>query len=163
MRYSVPEKVMRLLWEDDKFFNVTCKSARVSVNCFPKNDQWVDERGFNMSFALAGYGPKDLLVQIASSTLTISSNGIAEVSPEQPVIKESDDAMDEYTKTAKQVIQKGAISRGIARRSFKVSHAISDAFDCYKAMASIEHGLLHIVIPPKESIGVKVVDIMENG
>lgn len=162
MRYSVPEKVMRMLWENDEFFGTVCKMSRVSVNHFPKNDQWVDGEGFHMSFALAGYGPKDIVIEINSNTLTISSKGIAEVSPEQPVINESDDAMDEYTKTAKPVIQKGVISRGIARRSFRVGHAISDTFDCYKAVASIEHGLLHIVIPPRETFGTKIVSITES-
>lgn len=162
MRYSVPEKLMRMLWEEDDFFNTACKQGGISVNRFPKSDQWADEEGYHLSFCLAGYGPNDILIEVTSNTLTLSSNGISESPPEQPVILENDDAMSEYSKKAKPVIQKGIISRGIARRSFKVSYAVSEVFDCYKAQASIEHGLLDIVIPPREVVESKVVDIMEK-
>lgn len=165
MRYSVPDRLIKQIWENEDFFSACCKHGGIAENRFPKNDQWIDDEGFHMSFALAGYGPEDILIEILSSTLTLFSNGIQEISPEQPEIKDGDDAMSEYSKKAKPAIQKGSISRGIARRSFKISYSISDQYDCYEASAGIEYGLLHIIIPPKKNRDPKTLRInygMEN-
>ena len=42
---------------------------KLSLSRFPKNDQWVSEEGFNMVFALAGYGSEDLNVSVHGSKL----------------------------------------------------------------------------------------------
>ena len=125
MRYSIPDKILKQLWENDDFFNAACKNSGVSTNRFPKNDQWIEDDGFHLLFALAGYGPSDISIEVTFNSLIISSAGIGDTSPECPVISEDDDSMSEYKKKAKPAIQKGAISRGIARRSFRNGYIIS--------------------------------------
>lgn len=162
MRFSVPEKLIKMLWEDDNFFRATCKNGNISINRFPKNDQWVDKNGFNISFALAGYSSEDVVVEVTETTLTLSSKGIVDIRPERPEIKETDDAMSEYVRVAKPVIQQGVISRGIARRSFNVSYHISSDYNCYEARVNMVHGLLHVIIPLKKKLGRKILNVTEN-
>lgn len=54
----------------------------------------------------------------------------------------------DYKKQAS--VHKGYVSRGIARRSFKVSFYISEEFDLGKVKANMEHGLLHVFIPEQK-------------
>ena len=103
-----------------------------------------------MVFALAGYGAEDLVVEVCGPKLSIYSK-----SQEAGEESESKDGIP------KPSISHGIVSRGIARRSFKVSYFISDEFDTEKLSASMNKGLLSLTIPKKTDIVTRVVNITE--
>ena len=76
-RYSIPARIVELLYTDDGFFNEVLKLKKASGgNKFPRSDEWRDESGFHLSFALAGYSAQDVSVEIEDHTLTISGVGM---------------------------------------------------------------------------------------
>ena len=166
-RYSIPARIMELLYTDDAFFNEVLKMKKVNVSNFPKSDEWRDENGFNISFALAGYSPEDVEIETEANVLIVKGFGMDSLSPivsETPVDfdKQAEDAFDDYTKETKPRIHIGSISRGIARRKFCVKHLISEEFEIADTVAKMEHGLLHIFIPEKEVFCQKTVEIRDN-
>ena len=56
-------------------------------------------------------------------------------------------------------MQNGIISRGIARRSFTYGLVLSGEYDLNNMSASMENGLLHVIVPKKENILRKVIKI----
>ena len=74
-RVTLPAKIIEQLYNDEEFFREVSSVKKLSLSRFPKNDQWLSEEGFNMVFALAGYGSEDLSVSVHGSTLIISSKG----------------------------------------------------------------------------------------
>lgn len=147
-RVTLPAKIVDHLYNDEEFFREVSSVKKMTISRFPRNDQWVSEEGFNMVFALAGYGSEDLSVEIKESRLTISSKG-------QMSIEEEGD-------NPKKTVSHGVVNRGIARRNFKVSYVVSEDFDTKSVHASMSKGLLHIIIPRKKDIFKKFVDIMEK-
>jgi HSP20 family molecular chaperone IbpA len=141
-RYSFPGRIYELLLSDEKYVNDVSKLKKVE-NSFPKYDQWKDDNGFNMSFALAGYTPEDLKITVKGRQLFIESEGI-ELFDADIEQKPSSD-MEEIKKQV--AINKGFIARGIARRSFKTNLFISEEFDLSCIKANMEHGLLSIFVP----------------
>lgn len=161
MRYSIPYKMIHLLWEDSEFFNTVMKIGRTPQSKFPKNDQYSDEYGFHLEFALAGYSPSDINIEVNDGYLSVESNGLDDVIPEEPKISSEDDAFQQYSRPAKARVHTGIISRGIARRSFRVEYAVAPIFDCHKATAVMENGLLHITIPRRFEYSKKELVIQE--
>lgn len=141
-RYSVPEPLIAPLFYNDEYFRNVSKIKKLQSG-FPREDQWRDNQGFHMSFALAGYSKDDVEIEVSSNTIAIS--GIS-IDGELPV--ETDKSTS---------ISKGKIIRGIARRSFNVKYVISEEFDPYLAKATMKHGLLHIVVPKKDIKTEKIV------
>jgi len=136
-RLSFPGKVLFKLLNDDQFYRDVMKSSRISINNFPKYDQWTDDDGFYIEFALAGFSKDDVNVSHDGNVIYIDS-GVDE-SPSD--------------KTSSLGIKKGVISRGIARRSFKTSFFISPTFDTPQMTCSMKEGLLTIFIPTAEATG----------
>jgi HSP20 family molecular chaperone IbpA len=162
-RYSMPAKIVELLWADDEYFREVQKIKKVSsTSNFPKNDQWVDEKGFHLEFALAGYSTEDIRISVRGQTLHVCSEGMVEDAQHQ-LPKEDDDAFAEYARNAKPKTQKGFVVRGIARRSFSVKNMISEDFDLSKIEATMDHGLLHITVPNSEFTEDRVVQIQMRG
>lgn len=166
-RYSIPARLIELLWTDDDFFRevLSLKKASSANHKFPKNDQYVDHQGFHLEFALAGYSPKDIELNANGNILSISGAGLeghskalkTEVTAEALA---DADPFDEYTvKEAKPALYHGNIIRGIARRSFNVKFTITDGFDLTKARATMKHGLLHVIIPGCERSAAKNIEI----
>ena len=77
-RATIPQRVIDLLFSDDGFYNEVVASKKVVVNKYPRSDQWVDESGLNISFALAGYSGSDIdavrSVQLVLSRLADAIN-----------------------------------------------------------------------------------------
>ncbi len=133
-RYSIPGKIIDLLWTDDEVFSEISKLKKYSAASFPRNDQEVDrENGFIMHFALAGYSPESISVKTEGPYLFVSSNEVKEVEDVDSKVKAS--------------ISNGFFSRGIAKRNFDVKYLISEEFDVNNVTAEMEHGLLKITIP----------------
>jgi len=159
-RYSIPDKVVGLLYTDENFFNEVMKLKKVnSGSKFPKSDEWRDELGFNISFALAGYSPDDVSVDIIENTLVVRGKGLDSVSKSDLEFPYSDDAFAKYSKKSKPRVHIGSISRGIARRSFCVKLIISHDFRASDSEARMENGLLHIFIPESECLSRKSIEI----
>lgn len=149
-RYSMPAKIVELLWTDDEYFREVTKIKKVSnASNFPKNDQWIDESGLHLEFALAGYSPEDIHVSTCGKFLHVHSEGMDD-GEQFELPKEDDDAFEDYARNPIIKAQRGFIVRGIARRSFSVKTLVSDEFDPSRAEAIMEHGLLHICIPNSE-------------
>lgn len=158
-RFSIPSRLVELLYVDDNFFSEVLKLKKaekaVVAMKFPRSDEWRDESGFNLSFALAGYSVDDVRIEYYENNLVITGNGIDG--------KVSDEELDgDYVKDAKPRIHQGYITRGIARRKFSVNYVISEEFDVSNATAVMEYGLLHILIPEKETVELKEIEI-KNG
>ena len=136
-RLSFPGKILYKLLSDDQFYRDVVKSNRLSISNFPKYDQWTSEGGFYMEFALAGFSKDDVSISCEGSLISISSEN---------KVNESEGSQ--------QGLNKGMISRGIARRSFKTSFFISPLFDTSRMSAKMREGLLTIYIPRLESNGV---------
>jgi len=159
-RYSMPAKIVELLWTDEEYFREVIKIKKVSsTSNFPKSDQMVDVDGFKLEFALAGYSPEDITIITKGSVLTVSSQGMDDDGEAFRQPKEDDDAFDEYIKDAKPKTQRGFVVRGIARRSFNVKVLISEDFDVSRTTAFMEHGLLQIIIPNSEFNKENKIDI----
>lgn len=137
-RATIPQKVMDLLFSDDSFYNDVTGNKKIVINKYPRSDQWVDEEGLNMSFALAGYSPEDIKVSVSSSSVTIEN-----VSK----LKESN------------AMQKGLIVRGIAKRNFSETVYVHSNFDVGKIAANMSNGLLNIKIPFSENNDFRAVEI----
>lgn len=150
IRYSFPGRIYDLLLTDDKFLQEVSKIKKVE-NSFPRYDQWKDEGGFHISFALAGYSPEDIDLTIVGRQIILSSRGLEDFTPAEVI----EDPEGE-TKPAKTSVHKGYVSRGIARRSFKTHLYISEEFDLSNVKAKMEHGLLHIFVPETTIEEVKI-------
>lgn len=151
-RYSIPARLLELLYTDDLFYNEVMKIKRAPSEIkFPKHDEWRDEAGFNISFALAGYSHDDVFVSIEDHTLTVRGSGMDSLNAADTTVTE-EDSFEYNAKEGRPRIHVGAISRGIARRKFSVKYLISEDFDTLRAEAKMEHGLLHIKIPVAETV-----------
>ena len=119
-KVSLPGKILDLLWLDDEFYREVVSSKKITLDKFPKTDQWVDEDGFHMEFALAGYSPKDIGISVSSDTLFVESkrNKNDEMIPEEDGVR-----------SAKPKLTYGSIVRGIARRNFRSKVIISSDFN----------------------------------
>jgi len=162
-RVSIPGRLLDLLWSDDEFFRDISSHKKVSsAGKFPRCDQWCDDKGFHMAFALAGYSPNDVEVAIKNNELHINGLG-SKVDTTEPSGLITKDDEDEYpAKSPKIGVQHGIIVRGIARRNFKTKYFINPAFDLSKADASMENGLLEILIPRKEEGLLHSIEIEER-
>lgn len=163
-RYSIPARIIELLYTDDTFFNEVTKMKKVNVSNFPKSDEWRDEKGFNISFALAGYSAEDVEIETEHNILIVRGFGLdslnpAITEPHSDSEVKPEDSFDEYARETKPRIHIGSISRGIARRKFCIKHLISEEFDITNTVAKMEHGLLHVFIPEKEHFFHKNVEI----
>ena len=120
-KVSLPGKILDLLWLDDEFYREVVSSKKITLDKFPKTDQWVDEDGFHMEFALAGYSPKDIGISVSSDTLFVESkrNKNDEMIPEE----------EDGVRSAKPKLTYGSIVRGIARRNFRSKVIISSDFN----------------------------------
>jgi HSP20 family molecular chaperone IbpA len=151
-RYSIPAKLIDLMFVDDNFFGEVSKLKRAPSGRFPKTDQWADEEGFNMFFALAGYSLEDITIETHRSVISIKSDGMEEEKYSPPTLSENADAFEDYNKGVRPIMHTGYVSRGIARRSFDVKYLVSEEFDVSEVTAHMENGLLHIYVPkPKSS------------
>ena len=133
-RLSFPGKILHKLLSDDQFYRDVVKSNRLSISNFPKYDQWTSESGFYMEFALAGFSKDDVNISCEGNLINISSEN---------KVNENEGSQ--------QGLNKGMISRGIARRSFKTSFFISPLFDTSRLSAKMREGLLTIHVPRLES------------
>jgi HSP20 family molecular chaperone IbpA len=161
-RYSLPAKVVEMLFSNDNYFNEVVKLNKGSITNFPKTDEWRDQNGFNISFALAGYAPEDISVEVENSVLIVKGNGLDSISQSSTPNVEPDDSFQEYSKESRPRIHIGTISRGIARRKFCVRLFISEEFDIFKSSATMRHGLLHIMIPEKVKVDFLTIKIKDG-
>lgn len=169
-RFSIPARILELLYTDDAFFNevIKIKKAGGVVGKFPRSDEWRDENGFNLSFALAGYSPEDVLIEVESTnTLVVRGIGLDSLdsvisNDASDISLETSEIYQEYNKESRPRIHIGSISRGIARRKFCTKYLISEEFDVEQLEASMEHGLLHIFIPNKPTFKQKIINIKDG-
>lgn len=150
IRYSFPGRIYDLLLTDDKFLQEVSKIKKIE-NSFPRYDQWKDEAGFHISFALAGYSPEDIDLTVSGRQIILSSSGLEEFTTAE-VIEEPDGE----AKKVRTSVHKGYVSRGIARRRFKTHLYISEEFNLTEVKAKMEHGLLHIFVPESTIEEVKI-------
>ena len=164
-RVSVPGKIFDLIWVDDEFYRDVSGNKKVSSSGkFPRCDQWCDERGFNIAFALAGYSSEDVNISVENNMLSISGVGVkvGAESGAESMASDHQEADDYPAKTPSNMVQQGMILRGIARRSFKVSYFIHPSFNLFEASASMKHGMLEINIPRVSTTKTISIDIKEN-
>lgn len=162
-RVSVPGKIFDLLWVDDEFYREVGGNKKISSSGkFPRCDQWCDEKGFHMAFALAGYSPDDVSINAEGSLLCISGAG----GNSKPLSNLSDGTAgdsDEYpAKEPSLGVQQGIILRGIARRNFKSKFFIHPSFDLEKTTASMRNGLLEVFIPRGKEVVATNIEIKES-
>lgn len=164
-RVSIPGRIFDLLWNDDEFFREVTSSKKVSSSGkFPRCDQWCDDDGFHMAFALAGYSPSDVSVSVINNELLINGMGSKMASVDEGCEEDLAALGDDYPqKTPKPIVQKGMIVRGIARRKFKVKYFINPLFDLSNTQAFMRNGLLEVMVPKKsESLTCLNVEIEER-
>lgn len=147
-RISIPGRIINLLLHDDEFFREVSTIKKVgNTNGFPKYDQWCDSSGFHMEFALAGYSAKDLEIVFSGNELTVRSTKNTDLLQEDLPV-EQEEAKEDLSKANQSPrIHHGAIVRGIARRNFSTSFFVSQEYDLSATKASIQNGLLHLLIP----------------
>ena len=159
IRYSFPGRIYELLLADDKFLHEVAKIKKIE-NSFPRYDQWRDEAGFHISFALAGYSDSDISITIRGQQLMLSADGLDDIVEAEiinpSIISELSIGDEDSIKNAKTSVHKGVVNRGIARRSFRTNLYVSEEFDLTNIVAKMEHGLLHIFAPEKNVEDVKV-------
>ena len=148
IRFSLPGRIVEMLYCNDEYFREVSKVNKAGTISFPKYNTWKDDDGFHMSFALAGYSPENINVKSIGSELLISGDGI---DVDKEVLKEGE--------PQKANIQRGYIVRGIARRKFEVKFLISNYFDLISAKASMKDGLLHVTIPERKEYTLDVINI----
>lgn len=160
-RVSVPGRVFDLLWTDDEFFRDITGSKKVtSSGKFPRCDQWCDEKGFHMAFALAGYSASDVCLTIEGNVLSLTGVGNK---LDESSLDNANGKPDEYpAKTPSPGVQQGIIVRGIARRNFKTKYFIHPSFNLSMATASMKDGLLEFFVPRGEATKPVEINIKEK-
>jgi len=155
-RVSVPGKIVKMLLSDDQFYREVASSKKISLQNFPKYDQWTDELGFNMEFALAGFSKDDVSVEVFGNILTISSVRV-EHPPDD--VRDFNDNVgeDDDVEEPKVRINRGIIVRGIARRSFVTDFLISPEFNLDSITATMGDGLLKITIPKLDLVEPRTI------
>lgn len=162
-RVSVPGRVWDLLWRDDEFYREVCSNKKISSSGkFPRCDQWCDESGFHMAFALAGYSPSDIQISVYDNEITIK--GVCEKLDNSPqrVVGSVDNPEEYPALTPSLAVQKGMILRGIARRNFQTKYYINTSFDPSKMSAVMKNGLLELVIPARSPIQTFRIEVLEK-
>lgn len=160
-RVSLPGKIFDLLWTDDEFYRELSGNKKVSSSGkFPRCDQWCDQDGFHMAFALAGYSPSDVSVSIRGNMLSIDGSGLKMEKEDEYVGVINND--DYPAKNPSPGVQQGMIVRGIARRTFRTKYFINPSFNLSGAQASMKDGLLEIFIPKGEEVEFTHIKIKEN-
>lgn len=137
-RATIPQKVLDLLFSDDAYYNESVNGKKVILSKYPRNDQWVDEDGLHINFALAGYSKDDVKISVDGNTICVENHRKLEES---------------------NAMQKGLIVRGIAKRNFSESIYVHSNFDVSRAYAEMKDGLLSISIPNAENSGPKEISI----
>lgn len=160
-RASIPGRVVDLLWSDDEFCrDVTSHKKVSSSGKFPKSDQWCDDEGFRLAFALAGYSPEDVAVSAHGNMLCISGSGTGSSRTDGV---QSEENGDNYpAKMPNTVVQQGVIMRGIARRNFRVKYFVNPEFDIANSSAFMRNGLLEIFIPRAQREEPVIINIKEK-
>lgn len=164
-RVSIPARVLDLLWTDDEFFREVSSNKKVSSSGkFPRCDQWCDEGGFHMAFALAGYSPADVALAVRGSEIFITGSGNKlEATDGLSELNSANSDTEEYPAKAPNIIvQKGMIVRGIARRNFNTKFYINPTFDVSKVSATMKDGLLELTVPRKQEEAPQTINIREN-
>ena len=159
-RVSVPGRIIDLLLSDDEFYReVSSLKKASSAGKFPRCDQWCDEDGFHMAFALAGFSVQDIRVCVSGHELIVSGKGLRKDDSSNEDLESS----DEYpAKDPNFQIQQGIIVRGIARRNFRTKYFMSSEFNLSEAKATMENGLLEIIVPRSGDNSPVNIDIMEK-
>ena len=111
---------------------------------------------------MAGYSPDDITVEIENNILSIKGNGLDSITSVPSNVPDQEDTFQEYSKESRPRIHIGSISRGIARRKFLARFLISEEFDTLNTSAVMKHGLLHVIIPVKETQAYKVIKIKDG-
>lgn len=130
----IPHRIVEALWTDEEFYSKVLSATKVTIGKFPRCDQWCDNDGLHMAFALAGYSKEDINVAVVNNTLTIQSIT-------QP---------DSIECSANKSLQQGIIHRGIARRKFCSKFEISSSFSAKDGICTMRDGLLEVIFPLKE-------------
>ncbi len=159
-RVSVPGRIFDLLWSDDEFYREVTGNKKVSSSGkFPRCDQWCDEEGFHMAFALAGYSASDVTVKVEGNVISLT--GLGNKLDNKAYQDRAEDSDDYPIKTPNPGVQQGMIVRGIARRNFKAKYLIHPGFDLVKSCANMKDGLLEIFIPRSEAVESTEINIKE--
>ena len=123
-------KIIESLFLDDEFFSHVSSYKKISSGRYPKTDQWCDEKGFNLAFALAGFSVDDIEVYHEDRTLWVCTK----------------------KKDGGECPESGFIHRGIAKRSFKKGYFLDFGLDLEKVSSKMKDGLLTINIPFTERV-----------
>lgn len=152
-RLTIPGKIIDLLFNDTEFFREVLRVKKADSGSFPRYDQWFDEEGLHMQFALAGYSASDISIDINkdSRELTIQSQGLEPPPP----------AKIELGEPAKNEMQAGILSRGIARRKFRTKFFLSPSLNLNNINAAMVNGLLNVVISTGGENGSFPIDVKE--
>ena len=128
-RWAIPGKLVDLMMQDSSFYEEVSKIK--NIRSYPVYDQWYDENGLHIEFALAGFKPDDIEVKVYGSELTVES--------------------PEGTTLCTQAEESDMIVKGIARRKFRIKFLLHSELDSSKAQAKMLDGLLHITVPPNKN------------
>tara|TARA_Y100001937_G_C7062370_1_gene304343 strand:- start:149 stop:691 length:543 start_codon:yes stop_codon:yes gene_type:complete len=164
-RVSISGRIIDLLWTDDEFYREVSSLKKISSsNKFPRTDQWCDDQGFHMAFALAGYSFGDIEIFARGHELSIiGSGGGSSIIDEKRSHSELPAAEEDYLPRNKnKQIHHGVISRGIARRNFRAKYYINPEFDLARATAKMNNGLLEVTIPRVSSNDSVMINIKDN-
>jgi len=137
-KVAIPLKMHDLIWNDDSFYREIESSKKFTHYKFPRCDQWCDESGFYLSFALAGYSPDDIYIEEKDNIINISSEN-----------KEGRGNM----------VQQGMIIRGIAKRSFNIGFVISPEYNAKKASSKMVNGLLQVFVPINKDSESNIINV----
>jgi HSP20 family molecular chaperone IbpA len=165
VRISVPGRVWDLLWRDDEFYREVSSNKKVSSSGkFPRCDQWCDSDGFHMAFALAGYSPGDISINVRGNEVEIRGfcEKLGEALGDSSDRSVPSDEEDYPALTPTVAVQRGMILRGIARRNFQAKYFIHTSFDPSSMRAAMVNGLLEIVIPARDEVQSVSIDILEK-
>ena len=163
-RVSVPGRIFDLLWADDEFYREVGGNKKVtSAGKFPRCDQWCDEEGFHMAFALAGYSPSDVSITVEGNLLCIGGIGNKADRPRGALDEGKAEMADEYPpKAPKTGVQQGMIVRGIARRNFRTKYFIHPSFNLKLSAASMKDGMLEVFVPRSEAVEPIKINVKEK-
>ena len=162
-RVAIPGKIINMLYADDEFYREVISSKKISIQNFPKHDQWSDDDGFHMEFALAGYCPSDVSISIIGNVITVNGTKEANDSIKNMQTSNTNEGNNEDVDITPLIkISKGMIVRGIARRKFMIDFFISHYYDVNNISASMTDGLLKITVPHVEDLEPKQISIMEG-
>jgi len=137
IRSSDRDRWNSLDWDDFLFYSLEREAEDIDSCCCPEVDVYEDENAISLLVELPGLEKKDVKIEVADSTLTISGERKLEHA----------DARANYRRVER--------CYGDFSRAFTLSHIV----DQDKIQAAMDRGILTVTLPKREESRARQIEV----